>query len=114
MVILLVAILILRSLEKKTVPRGWENGFSWPWLLSLDNQIICFSLVPGQLHKVFFFFFFMLFMGPEILLSLFILREERERERMSQGEAERSPSRLHAVSTEPNSGLDLMNREILT
>ena len=33
---------------------------------------------------------------------------ERERER------ERIPSRLRAVSTEPNLGLDLMNREIMT
>ena len=34
---------------------------------------------------------------------------ERERERR-----ERIPSRLHAVSTEPDMGLELMNREIMT
>ena len=56
-----------------------------------------------------------------LLLSLFILRErgrestsrggaERERER----ERERIPSRLHAISAEPNVGLKLMNREIMT
>ena len=32
---------------------------------------------------------------------------ERERER------ERIPSRLHAVSTEPNAGLELTDREIM-
>ena len=35
---------------------------------------------------------------------------ERERER----ERERTPSRLHTVSTEPRSGLSLMNCEIKT
>ena len=44
----------------------------------------------------------------------------RERERMRAGEAqrekerERIPSRLHAVSAEPNTGLKLMPREIVT
>ena len=39
---------------------------------------------------------------------------ERERERAQVGGAEREriPSRLPSVSTEPNVGLDLMNREI--
>ena len=35
---------------------------------------------------------------------------ERERE----GERERIPSRLHAVSTEPDTGLDLTNPEVTT
>ena len=45
---------------------------------------------------------------------------ERERERVhKQGRdresgKEKIPSRLHAVSTEPNVGLDLTNREIMT
>ena len=56
-------------------------------------------------------------------LSSFIYFErERERERECmcvQGRGrdrgkERIPSRLHTVSTEPNVGLDLMNREIMT
>ena len=51
------------------------------------------------------------------------LREkERERERESELELarnrerkrERIPSRLHAVSAEPNSGLDITNCEIMT
>ena len=52
-----------------------------------------------------------------LFFSLFILREresnwgrERERER----ERERISSRLRAVSTEPDAGLDLINREIMT
>ena len=60
-------------------------------------------------------------------LSLFIPREreterererERERESESRGGAERGrqriPSRLHAISTEPNAGLNLKNRRIMT
>ena len=46
---------------------------------------------------------------------------ERERQTMSRGGAERegdteseAGSRLQAVSTEPNVGLDLMNCEIMT
>ena len=50
---------------------------------------------------------------------LFILRErERERERAEEGqrqrEGERIPSKLHAVSAEPDAGLKLTNREIVT
>ena len=54
-----------------------------------------------------------------IYLFLFILRErERERERDrwgdSEREGERIPSRLCAVSTEPDMGLEPTNREIMT
>ena len=56
-----------------------------------------------------------------MFLSLFIERErERERERasISRGGAERRrdriPSRLCTTSTEPNVGLELTNREIMT
>ena len=50
------------------------------------------------------------------LINLFIF--EREREHASSGEdrekgRERIPSRLCAVSTEPDTGLDLMNCEIV-
>ena len=44
----------------------------------------------------------------------------RERERAQAGEGQRErgrekiPSRLHAVSREPNAGLDLTNHEIVT
>ena len=43
---------------------------------------------------------------------LFILRE-REREKAGKG-SERIPSRLHAVSAEPNAGLNLMKCEVMT
>ena len=48
--------------------------------------------------------------GMILFLSLFILREGRDRE----GGRERIPSRLHTASTEPNVGLKLTNREIMT
>ena len=55
--------------------------------------------------------------GAFFFLSLFILRE-RERESGGgserEGERERIPSRLHAVSTEPDVGLDPTNHEITT
>ena len=40
-------------------------------------------------------------------------RESRGRDREKRGK-ERIPSRLHAVSTEPDAGLDLTNSEIMT
>ena len=39
---------------------------------------------------------------------------ERDRERERERERERIASRLHTVSTEPNSGLEPMNRETMT
>ena len=39
---------------------------------------------------------------------------EGEREREREREKERIPSRLHAVRTEPDVGLSLMNGEIMT
>ena len=60
--------------------------------------------LAGSVGRACNFFFFM-----------FIFRRERERERISRGEAEREGdaesekgSRLRAVSTEPNTGLELM------
>ena len=63
--------------------------------------------------------FFLFFNG-----YLFIFEREREREstctRMRrggaerEGESERIPSRLPAVGAEPDAGLDLTNREIMT
>ena len=49
-------------------------------------------------------------------VDLFIFEREREREREDKEgkEGERIPGRLHAVSTEPSVGLELMNREIMT
>ena len=54
------------------------------------------------------------------LCSLFSYLErerERERENESSGETERKreriPSRFHTISTEPNLGLELTNREIM-
>ena len=40
-------------------------------------------------------------------------REERERER-ERGRQKKIPSRLHAVSTEPDAELSVMNCEIMT
>ena len=52
------------------------------------------------------------------LLIFVLIYFERERERTSRGGAERRrdkiPSRLHAISTEPDSGLRFTSREIMT
>ena len=48
--------------------------------------------------------------GRIFFLSFFTLFGEGGAER----EGERIPSRLHAVSTEPNEGLEPMNHEIMT
>ena len=51
----------------------------------------------------------------------FIFERERQRQRASRGGAERegdteseTGSRLRAVSTEPDAGLELVNREVMT
>ena len=50
-----------------------------------------------------------------IFLSLFILRERERKHEQGRGrEGERIPSRLHAVSAEPKTGLNLTNYEIMT
>ena len=56
-----------------------------------------------------------------IFLNLFIDREgeretERENDQAGEGHRDRQriPSRLHTASTEPNAGLKLTNREIMT
>ena len=66
-------------------------------------------------HLIFFFFFFLKIMF--IYLFFFL----RERQSASGGDAERqgdtepeAGSRLQAVSTEPNSGLELMDQEVMT
>ena len=52
---------------------------------------------------------------------MFIFEREREREQVGKGQRERdgdteskAGSRLQAVSTEPDAGLELVNREIMT
>ena len=56
-----------------------------------------------------------------IFLMLFLRERERERQSAGRGETEREAdteseagSRLRAVSAEPDAGLELMNREIVT
>ena len=52
-----------------------------------------------------------------IYLFIYLEREHElgaERDRDTERERERIPSRLGAVSTKPNAGLDLRNREIMT
>ena len=49
-------------------------------------------------------------MKKKIVLSLFILRN-RGREGQREREEKENPSRLSTVSTEPNAGLELTDRE---
>ena len=75
------------------------------------------------LFRFTFKFFLYFFLKPLIFIIfnvyLFILRE-RERESTSGGEAkrergrERIPSGAYAVGAEPDRGLDLTNRDIMT
>ena len=65
-------------------------------LVILDFMYICDS----TLKKIFF--------------NVYFLLREREREHMSEGDTEsKAGSRLRAVSTEPDAGLELMNPEIM-
>ena len=52
-------------------------------------------------------------------MLIYLLLRERERETMGRGREAQNPkqaagSRLRAVSTEPDAGLDLTDREIMT
>ena len=47
-------------------------------------------------------------------MFIYFERERRERENASGEGAERIPSRLHAVSAEPDTEIDLMNWETMT
>ena len=49
-----------------------------------------------------------------VLLYLFLRETEQAGEGQRERERERIPSRLHTVSTEPDVGLELTNREIMT
>ena len=60
---------------------------------------------PGALHAFFFKFIYLFLRQRE-----FVCEREPRRGR----ERGRIPSRLHAVSTEPNVGFDLTNHEIMT
>ena len=69
----------------------------------------------SQTVKISFFFFFNFF------VYIYLFLGDRERQRMSGGGAERegdtgseAGSRLRAVSTEPDTGLEATNREIMT
>ena len=55
-------------------------------------------------------------MSMLIKKNFFLMFILRETERMQAGKErrERIPSKLHAVSTEPNAGLKLTNHEIIT
>ena len=101
-------------LGHRTPPQFSSNGSErfrglmpvWP-----DHPSAIANPQPRPIHTHIFLLYF---------LSLFILRErgsvragegaERERER----EGERIPSRYHAVSAEPDAGLELTNRESMT
>ena len=49
-----------------------------------------------------------------ISLFFFFLEKEKESRGGAERDGERIPSRLQALSSEPDMGLDLMNREIMT
>ena len=66
---------------------------------------------PGSVSSIVLFFIF--------LIYLFILTETERASRGGMGwrggvGRERIPSRFHTVNTEPDSGLELTNREIMT
>ena len=59
----------------------------------------------------FYYYYFFIF---NFFLNVYLLWGVRSRERERERERERIPSRLHAISAEPNVGLDLTNHEITT
>ena len=83
--------------------------------LTIQFRFKCVSIYI--LGSQIFFFFLSLFIPFETECAL-ALRGGKERgggrERGTESRAERIPSRLHAVSTKLDVGLELMNHEIMT
>ena len=90
-------------------------------------EVFQYSLDPQQAGKVAENFKYLMKFGLDVLqiplfktkFLMFIIYFKRERESRGgtqrEGDAEsEAGSRLRAVSTEPNVGLELMNREIMT
>ena len=84
------------------------QSLSLPLLYYCTSSLLDCELLEGYgwplNHSLKFFFF----------LSLFILRGKQHEQRRGRERRERISSRLHAVSTEPDVGLDLRNHEIMT
>ena len=79
-------------------------------LYILDSRCL-FDIYFANIFSQFLAYIFIIF----FFLSLFIFREsEREQELGRDREGETIQSRLHAVSAEPNEGLELTNHEIMT
>ena len=80
----------------------WNSNYRYVSWLMLPNILLIYYF------SAFFFFF--------LFWSLFIWETERERvgERQRERGRERIPSRLHTVTVEPDVGLKLTNRKIMT
>ena len=84
------------SVFKEWCLSGWMGTTS-------DRIIFAFALVLLLLRKTTLCYFF--------FLNLFILRERENQQRRGwQKGRDRIPSRFHAISVEPNVGLNLMNQ----
>ena len=87
---------------------GVTPGFCVRKVVARNRFLTFFSQVRP--FSFFLFFFFLMFI-------YFVIGREREsklRNRERERERERIPSRTHAVSTEPDMGLELTNSEIVT
>ena len=115
-----------RFLTGKIRPRGKDPEIltvtpllpwkSIPSLITLQN--VHWLVNTSSIHRVFWQHFNA---SSFFFKCLFIFEREKERQSMSRGGAEKegdteskAGSRLRAVSTEPNAGLELTNREIMT
>ena len=105
------------ALPPAWVSSTWETHHHWPWLLSADPHSPpspYHSLNPDSSAVP-----FSQKTAPLSLLNISFLFSLREREHAQAGEGQRErereiPSRLSAFSAEPDMGLELTNREIVT
>ena len=90
-----------------------------PWHVSILHSLYCQIIF----HCIIFFTFSSSISGWGCVCFIFLclFLREGQRQRVTGGGAERvedteckAGSRLRAVSTEPDAGLELMNREIVT
>ena len=99
-------------LAARHIPETFAEHQLYAGLPHASFNLITFQ---GDKHRLAPFYLFFIFLNISLLLR------DRERQSMSMGRAERegnpeskAGSRPRAVSTEPDAGLELTNREIMT
>ena len=111
---------ILKGERTQVVDRGLTCSLSHAGMGAFTLQSVVGRLsrhfaMERQAHFVFIYFYCLFyFERHRESMNKGVVERKRGGERERERERERIPSRLHIVSSEPDMGLDLTNREIMT